>query len=177
MPLLVGGALLFVIGTLMLLAASFAVSAVWGVLCLLVLPLQWLFALLNWDKAWDGLMLQVLGLGFMAAFFMQSEHGFSVAAVQQARAQFEREYGQPGSATSGTAVIESQAVQAADAEAPVIDHSNPTVEGNAELKTVTVQGEASKAVDDKPIYKCTDAQGKETFSAKPCAAFYVPPKP
>lgn len=168
-PLLLGGVLIFLVGSLMVLAVAFAASTLWGVLCLLP-PVQWLFALLNWNKTWDGLLMQLFGMAMALAFFAQSGEGFSMASMQQGWVQFQREHlgVVPAAGATDGVVVDGQPVQAVTAETTADGNVIQSVQGNAELTTVTVQAEPSKAVDDKPIYKCTDPQGNETWSAKPC---------
>mgnify|MGYP001766084884 CR=1 FL=1 len=175
-PLLVGGSLILAIGTMMLLVAAFITSQVWGVLCFVLPPLQWLFAVFNWEKAWDGLMMQLLGLAMLLAFFVQAEQGFSAASVQLAWTQFQREQGLLPAAVApdGTVLVDGQAVQAVTAQTTAGGDVVQTVAGDAPVATVV--GKASEAVDDKPINKCTDAEGKETYSRGPCPAFKVPAK-
>lgn len=168
-PLLAGGVLIFLVGSVMVLAVAFGASTLWGVLCLLLPPLQWLFVLLNWGKTWDGLMLQVFGLALALAFFAQADAGYSVVAVQDGWQQFQRQHLPAGSRSPDSAVLtDGQPVQAVTADPAIDSGVIHSVEGDTAPATVTVQAAPSKAVDDKPIYKCTDPQGKETWSAKPC---------
>jgi hypothetical protein len=175
-PLLVGGSLILLVGTLMLLVAAFITSQVWGVLCFVVPPLQWLFAAFNWEKAWDGLMMQLLGLAMVLAFFVRADQGFSLASVDEAWTQFKREQGLLPAmvAADGTVLVDGQPVQAVSAQTTADGDVVQTVEGDAPVATVV--GKASEAVDDKPINKCTDADGNETYSRGPCPAFKVPAK-
>lgn len=164
-PLLVGGALVLLIGTLMTGAAAFAVSPAWGVLCLFP-PLQVPFALMNLQKSWDGLLLQGLGLAMILGFFIQAGD-FGSEQVAQEWVKFQRQYGLQGAPTTETAVVGSQPVQGIVAPTAGGPAAIQSLEGNA--ASVTVVAGASKEVDDKPIYKCTDPQGNETYSRKACA--------
>ena len=164
-PLLVGGVLISLIGFVMLVAAAFAVSTAWGVLSLLP-PLGWLFAALHWQKSWDGVMLQALGLAMTAVFWLQLQgEGISVA---EAWTKFQREQGMVVVPTgSETTVLGDQPVQAATQEAGAVD-SGVVQSVAGDEAVVAVKGAAKVEVDDKPIHKCIDPDGKESFSRGPC---------
>jgi hypothetical protein len=164
-PLLIGSASLLLLGSVMLLAAAFAASTAWGVLCLLLPPLQWVFAVLNWDKAWDGLLLQVLGIAMALAFYTQAG-GMGEAQFAQAWGQFRHQH-MLSPSSAGTVVIDSQTVQTLTAESATGGAADIQSLSGDNAAVAVVAG-ASKAVDDKPIFLCTDAQGKETYSTKPC---------
>ena len=179
-PLLVGGILIFIVGNVMLLVPAFLASTGWGVLCLLLPPVQWLFAMLNWEKVWDALLMQLFGAVMVLAFFLNAADGFSRVSMQQGWEQFKREQGLQVvamQATSGGPVeLQGQQVQSVTAETKENGEVIHSVEGDTAPAAVTVQAAPPKAVDDKPIYKCTDGEGKETWSTEPCKPFKVPAK-
>lgn len=172
--MLVGGALIYLVGSVMLLVAAFSVGTVWGVLCLLLPPLQLIFMLLHWNKVWDALLMQVFGIA-MVFFFFSQIGGFDRVAIEQEWVKFQRQHGLvvQTSSPSGTAVIGNQSVQTvtvpptSGAAAGAQSGGVQSVGDNGGVVSVT--GVASKEVDDKPIYKCTDKDGNETYSRKPCA--------
>lgn len=169
---LIGGAMIFVIGTAMLWHAAFTVSRTWGWLSL-VPPLQPVFAALHWGRAWDALLMQVFGLGLVLGFFLH-HGGLDAHSRQQALAGVWQQLAREMASARGETVVldEADAVQAA-----TVEDSGPPVDlSSADVATVTttVQGQASKAVDDRPIFKCTDPQGKETYSTEPCKGGVTP---
>ena len=176
MSFLIGGALIYLVGTAMVLFAAFGVSTLWGVLVLLVPPLQCVFALLHWNKAWDALLMQVFGLGMVLAFFAQGG-GFDEYSMRQSLAQVQQQLSRQLQSPSSGGTVTVQGDQAAQ-EAPVIDTTpvEVTSEQTATAPT-TVTATPSKAVDDKPIFKCTDPQGNETYSTQPCKGGVVKAKP
>ncbi len=160
--LFIGGILLLLIGGAMVLFAAFSVSAVWGVSCLLP-PVQWLFAAQNFGKAWDALLIQLLGLVMLAVFHFQAG-GLGATEIAQAWVVFQRENGMATALPpTGTAVIGSQDPQAA---MPVDTEVMQTVGGEA--APVTVTGAARVEVDDKPINKCIDPDGNEKIMRGDC---------
>lgn len=65
--LLLGGVLVFIVGGIMLLIAAFTVSIWWGIACLLLPPLMFLFIVLNWAKAKKPLLVQFVGVVLVIA--------------------------------------------------------------------------------------------------------------
>lgn len=165
-PVLIGGLLIYLVGCVMLLVAAFSVGVVWGLLCLFLPPAQLLFIVMHWNKAWDALLMQLFGIAMVFFFFTQMG-GFDQVAIQQEWVKFSRQHGivVMTQSSSSTTVIESQPVQSVTA--PSASGGVQSVDGNGGVVSVT--GVASKAVDDKPIYKCTDKDGNETYSRKACA--------
>jgi hypothetical protein len=165
-PFLIGGVLIYLIGSLMLLVAAFGVGMGWGLLCLFFPPVQLLFMAMHWNKVWDALLMQVFGIA-MVVFFIVQMGGFDRVAVQQEWVKFQRQQGLIAvTQTSATTTItDTQSVQAVTA--PATSGGMQSVGDNGGVVSVT--GVASKAVDDKPIYKCTDKNGVETYSRTSCA--------
>lgn len=162
-PLLIGGFLIVLVGTGMLLLAAFSVSRVWGVLCLAVPPLQAIFALLHWKKSWDAVLLLVMGFGMLLVFFLQAEQGFSLASVESALVQMHRESGL-AQRDSGPVTVQEETVQSVTVPETVEVGSAP----GSDVASVGITAAPEKARNDKPIYKCTDPWGNETWSAEPC---------
>ncbi|HQQ64199.1 MAG TPA: hypothetical protein PLF22_11590 [Pseudomonadales bacterium] len=167
-PLLIGGLLIYLVGSVMLLVAAFSVSVVWGLLCLLLPPVQLLFLVMHWNKVWDALLMQVFGIAMVFFFFTQIG-GFDQVAIQQEWVKFQRQHGMVVTTQSSTTtVLESQGVKTVTVP-PVSGTSGGVQAVGDSGGVVSVTAAASKEVDDKPIYKCTDKDGNETYSRKACA--------
>jgi hypothetical protein len=78
MLLLLAGVLIFGIGGLMLLIAAFSVSIWWGVFCIFFPPVNLLFVLLNWNKAWRPLLVQLVGILLMVAAGLMMDDFFAL---------------------------------------------------------------------------------------------------
>lgn len=139
------GLLLFVLGGLALLVAAFRESFWWGLFALFFPPVQLLFVLLHWGKAWRPLLLQLLGMVLMLVALVRST-GFDYTQYQQAMTQYQQFV---------------QAMQAASTapEEPVPEYSDddPTI-----IRTPLPAQPAGT------VYQCTDAQGRVTFSQQAC---------
>jgi hypothetical protein len=68
------GVLIFVIGGIGFLVATFKQSILWGICCILVSPVSLLFLLLHWSEAKNPFFLQLVGLAIvMFASYMGAE--------------------------------------------------------------------------------------------------------
>jgi hypothetical protein len=56
------GAILFIIGVIGMLIAAFNTSLLWGLGCLLVTPVYFVFLIVHWGDAKNPFFLQVIGL-------------------------------------------------------------------------------------------------------------------
>ena len=65
--LLYPGLVVFVIGGLGTLIASFKTSFLWGLGCLLLAPVSLIFLIVHWDVAKNPFFLQLFGLAIMLA--------------------------------------------------------------------------------------------------------------
>ena len=61
------GIVLFVLGAIGTLIASFKTSILWGLGCLLLAPVSLLFLVLHWDVAKNPFFLQLIGLATIFA--------------------------------------------------------------------------------------------------------------
>lgn len=170
-PLLIGGVLIALVGATLLLLQAFRASQTWGLLCLLVPPAQWLFALLNWRRCWEPLLMQVGGVAIVVMFFFQAG-GFDAMVLQQVWQDLQRDTGMlaSSSASGNTVMANGQAVSTVvvgDEPPAVNDGQVHQVSGNVGPAAVVVAA-PEKAVDDKPIYRCVGKDGKERYSTKPC---------
>ncbi len=152
-PVLIGGLLIFLVGSVML---GFTLSGV------------------NVGLG-HSLLIQFLGAAMVAAFFLHAGE-FSLAQVKLTFATIQRQVTQGGGPSSSTVTLQAeQGVTAVTVGEVGGTTSSPSgssgvtaVVGNDGPVTAVVAA-AEKKVDEKPIYKCTDQAGKETYSSKPCA--------
>ena len=61
------GIVLFVLGAIGTLIASFKTSFLWGLGCLLLAPVSLLFLILHWDIAKKPFLLQLIGIALLFA--------------------------------------------------------------------------------------------------------------
>lgn len=141
-PLLIGGFLIFLVGSTMLGMAMAGLKTGVG----------------------HSLLIQTLGIAMMAVFFLQAGE-FGLAPVQQVVATVGGQVARDLKPQNTSATLAEEKTVAATTDAPVDTHA---VIGD-ETPVAAIVAAPEKAVDDKPIYKCTGQDGKETFSAKPCA--------
>lgn len=171
-PILIGGILVALVGTGVLLAHAFRAGTGWGVACLLLPPAQWAFVLMNWKKTWEALLMQFMGIVLALAAVISIGGGLDSMARLQAWSELKHSFSLASQPTSGTTVLASgqqvSSVTAPEEPDAVNDGTVTAIQGNDALVSVTVTAKPEKAVDTKPIYKCTDAAGKERFSREPC---------
>jgi hypothetical protein len=56
------GVLIFILGAIGTIIASFKVGVLWGIGCLLLAPVSLIFLILHWDVAKNPFLLQISGL-------------------------------------------------------------------------------------------------------------------
>jgi hypothetical protein len=137
-PLLIGGFLIILVGSVMLTVGG--------------LKPGW----------WHALLLQSLGIAMMAAFFLQAGE-FGMAPVQEAFAKIGGQVANDLKPKNTTTTLQEEKVVSTTSDAPVDAGS---VVGDAAAVTVTAAVE--KEHKASTFYKCTDQNGKETLSAEPC---------
>ena len=59
------GLAVFIIGGIGTLIASFKTSILWGLGCLFIFPVSWVFLVLHWDVAKNPFFLQLAGIAIM----------------------------------------------------------------------------------------------------------------
>ncbi len=59
------GLFIFILGAIGTLIAAFKTSLLWGLGCLLIAPVSWIFLVLHWDVAKNPFFLQLIGLALV----------------------------------------------------------------------------------------------------------------
>ena len=71
------GLLLFIIGGIGFLIATFKQSILWGLCCIFIPPASFLFLILHWPEAKNPFFLQLVGLAIIVfASYMGADIGF-----------------------------------------------------------------------------------------------------
>lgn len=142
-PILIGGFLIFLVGSIMLGMQVAGLKTGWG----------------------HSLLIQAMGFVMMVAFFLSAGE-FSWFQVKQAVSSVSGQVAKDMKPVNSSETLQQdQGVVSTSTEAPVESHA---VLGDEAPVAVTVVAAPEKAKNEKPIYKCTGQDGKETFSAKPC---------
>lgn len=154
--LLIIGLLLVVAGGVMLLVEMFRTSVWWGLLCLLIPPLQFVFVIVHWQQAWRPLLVQTLGfLLVLAAVFAG---GNSDVQFQEFRSKATYYWH-----SNAPAPVTETVTVAASAD----EKKNDVVESNTG-KPAPVAATQAPPEGERAVYKCKDAQGKTSYSDQPC---------
>ena len=141
-PVLIGGFLIFLVGSIMLGMQVAGLKTGWG----------------------HSLLIQSMGLVMMAAFFVHAGE-FSVYQVQQVLSSIGGQVAKDIKPVNSSETLQQeQGVVSTTTEAPVESHA---VLGD-EAPVAAIVAAPEKAKNENPIYKCTGQDGKETYSTKPC---------
>lgn len=135
----------FIGGGLWLLVEMFLVRVWWGIFGILFPPVQWLFVILHWGKAWRPLLLQLLALLLLGLVVLQNPD-IGIRQYWQQASQQVFSLGQ------GAAAV--QPLQRGDIA--------PASPGQPAAGP-------SAAASSKTVYKCRDAEGRIAYLDRPCA--------
>lgn len=149
------------IGSLWFIIAWFSVSILWGLACLFIPFVSFVFVFVHWEKARMPILVQMVGILLMvSAFFVGGEcytREFSASFRQYISQNFPEQYKQLGQLPSGDLLPSIKDFSGSGDNLPLEQDKQ---EGS--------EAEPAPKPGQKRIYKCVDANGRVTYSEQAC---------